>query len=106
MAFYAVYFHFWLKIRVPQPGLAITISKYQSSLVSKINSRGRLLDLEASKLPSGGDGSIGEVCPGCASAAMPGWSQPRIRIPPTVATVNAGGVAPQQLCQVLQNIAD
>jgi len=39
-----------------------------------------LLDLEASKQPSGGDGSIGEVCPGCASATMPAWSQPRRRL--------------------------
>lgn len=51
-----------------------------------INSRSRLLDLEASKRPSGGDGSIGEVCPGCASATMPAWSQPRRRIPRAVAT--------------------
>lgn len=51
-----------------------------------INSRSRLLDLEASKRPSGGDGSIGEVCPGCASATMPAWSQPRRRVPRAVAT--------------------
>jgi len=51
-----------------------------------VNSRSRMLDLEASKRPSGGDGSIGEVSPGCASATMPAWSQPRRRIPPAVAT--------------------
>jgi len=51
-----------------------------------INSRSRLLDLEASKQPSGGDGSIGEVCPGCASATMPAWSRPRRRIPAAMAT--------------------
>lgn len=49
-----------------------------------INSRSRLLDLEASR--SGGDGSIGEVCPGCASATMPAWRRPRRRTPAAVAT--------------------
>ena len=60
-----------------------------------INSRSRLLDLEASKQPSGGDGSIGEVCPGCASATMPAWSRPRRRIPAAVATERYGDALEQ-----------
>jgi hypothetical protein len=60
-----------------------------------ISSRSRLLDLEASKQPSGGDGSIGEVSPGCASATMPAWSQPRRRIPAAVATEWYGDASEQ-----------
>jgi hypothetical protein len=50
-----------------------------------------LLDLEASKQPSGGNGSVGETCPGCASATMPAWSQPRARIPSAMATARCNG---------------
>ena len=61
-------------------------NEYTERATLTINSRSRLLDLEASKQPSGGDGSIGEVCPGCASATMPAWSRPRRRTPAAVAT--------------------